>query len=195
MFFHRNGGGINWIVVGLGNPGSRYESTRHNMGFLTVDKLAEVQKFSLNKLRFKAWTGTFDCGGEKVLVMKPQTYMNLSGEAVGEAARFYKVPADHVLVISDYISLPVGKLRIRPGGSAGGHNGLKNIISCLGGNEFARIRIGVGSPPESWDMKDWVLAKLGGKDLEAIRDAAERAAKAVDSYITVGPERTMNIYN
>ena len=114
MFFNRNGsGGVEWLLVGLGNPGSKYESTRHNMGWLALDSLMEKEKFTLNKLRFKAWTGMLDYKGHKILVMKPQTYMNLSGESVGEAARFYKVPADHVLVISDDVSLPVGKLRIR----------------------------------------------------------------------------------
>ena len=127
MFFNRNGsGGVEWLLVGLGNPGSKYESTRHNMGWLALDSLMEKEKFALNKLRFKAWTGMLDYKGHKILVMKPQTYMNLSGESVGEAARFYKVPADHVLVISDDVSLPVGKLRIRKSGSAGGHNGIKN---------------------------------------------------------------------
>ena len=132
MIFQRKGSGVSWLLVGLGNPGSKYESTRHNMGFLAVDGLAQRKGFRFNKLRFRAWTAEWMVNGEKVLVMKPQTYMNLSGEAVGEAARFYKIPADHVVVISDDISLPVGKLRIRTGGSAGGHNGLKNIIQHLG---------------------------------------------------------------
>ena len=123
MLFGRSGG-ISWLVVGLGNPGTQYESTRHNMGFLAVDKLAQEENFRFSKLRFKAWTATWEVGGQKVLVMKPQTYMNLSGESVGEAARFYKIPPEHVLVISDDIDLPAGRLRIRPGGSAGGHNGL-----------------------------------------------------------------------
>lgn len=143
MFFNRNqSGGVNWILVGLGNPGKQYESTRHNMGWLALDSLMEQEKFTLPKLRFKAWTGIFEKDGNKILVMKPQTYMNLSGESVGEAARFYKVPADHVVVISDDVSLPVGKLRIRKGGSAGGHNGLKNIIAHLGTDQFPRIKVG-----------------------------------------------------
>ena len=118
MLFGRSGG-ISWLVVGLGNPGTQYESTRHNMGFLAVDKLAQEENFRFSKLRFKAWTATWEIDGQKVLVMKPQTYMNLSGESVGEAARFYKIPPEHVLVISDDIDLPAGRLRIRPGGSAG----------------------------------------------------------------------------
>lgn len=112
MLFGRSGG-ISWLVVGLGNPGTQYESTRHNMGFLAVDKLAQEENFRFSKLRFKAWTATWEVGGQKVLVMKPQTYMNLSGESVGEAARFYKIPPEHVLVISDDIDLPAGRLRIR----------------------------------------------------------------------------------
>ena len=121
MIFSRGNGGVSWIVVGLGNPGKSYESTRHNMGFLAADGLADKEGFTFNKLRFRAWTALWRCGGEQVLVMKPQTYMNLSGEAVGEAARFYKVSPDHVLVISDDISLPAGKLRIRPGENRRGH--------------------------------------------------------------------------
>ena len=117
MFFNRNqAGGVNWILVGLGNPGSKYESTRHNMGWLALDSLMEKENFKLNKLRFKAWTGILEKNGNKILVMKPQTYMNLSGESVGEAARFYKVPADHVVVISDDVSLAAGRLRIRKSG-------------------------------------------------------------------------------
>ena len=119
LFFNRNqSGGVNWLLVGLGNPGTKYESTRHNMGWLALDSLMEKENFKLNKLRFKAWTGILEKNGNKILVMKPQTYMNLSGESVGEAARFYKVPADHVVVISDDVSLPAGKLRIRKSGSA-----------------------------------------------------------------------------
>ena len=196
MLFNRNGGGISWIVVGLGNPGSQYASTRHNMGFLTVDKLAEVQKFSFNKLRFKAWTGTFSCGGEKILVMKPQTYMNLSGEAVGEAARFFKVPADHILVISDDISLPVGKLRIRGSGSAGGHNGLKNIIAHLGTDQFPRIKVGVGIPQqEGYDIVDWVIGKPNKDEQALLIPALNRAVDAIPYLIQNGVQKAMNEFN
>lgn len=196
MFFNRNGGGIGWIVVGLGNPGSQYASTRHNMGFLVADKLAEVQKFSFGKLRFKAWTGTFSCGEEKVLVMKPQTYMNLSGESVGEAARFFKVPADHVLVISDDISLPVGKLRIRPNGSAGGHNGLKNIIAHLGTDQFPRIKVGVGIPQqEGYDTVDWVIGKPNRDEQKLLIPALDKAVAAIPYLIENGAEKAMNKFN
>ena len=196
MLFNRNSGGISWIVVGLGNPGSQYASTRHNMGFLTVDKLAEVQKFSFNKLRFKAWTGTFSCGGEKVLVMKPQTYMNLSGEAVGEAVRFFKVPADHVLVISDDISLPVGKLRIRPSGSAGGHNGLKNIIAHLGTDQFPRIKVGVGVPQQQgYDTVDYVIGKPNKEEQALLIPALDKAVAAIPYLIENGVQNAMNEFN
>ena len=196
MFFNRNKGGISWILVGLGNPGSQYASTRHNMGFLAVDALADKEGFKFNKLRFRAWTATWDCGGEKVLVMKPQTYMNLSGEAVGEAARFYKVPADHVLVISDDIALPAGKLRIRAGGSAGGHNGLKNIISHLGSDQFPRIKVGVGIPQqEGYDTVDWVIGKPQGEDAKAIMAALDKAVEAVPVLIKDGVQKAMSKFN
>ena len=197
MFFKRSGGsGIQWLVVGLGNPGAKYESTRHNMGFLVVDKLAQNEKLKFNKLRFKAWTATWEVGGEKVLLMKPQTYMNLSGEAVGQAARFYKIPADHVLVISDDIALPAGKLRIRAGGSAGGHNGLKNIIQHLGTDRFPRIKVGVGSPQQAeHDIADWVTGKPMGEDQKVIIGALDKAVAAIPVLIEQGVDRAMNRFN
>ena len=197
MFFKRSGGsGIQWLVVGLGNPGAKYESTRHNMGFLVVDKLAQNEKLKFNKLRFKAWTATWEVGGEKVLLMKPQTYMNLSGEAVGQAARFYKIPADHVLVISDDIALPAGKLRIRAGGSAGGHNGLKNIIQHLGTDRFPRIKVGVGSPQQAeHDIADWVTGKPMGEDQKIIIEALDKAVAAIPVLIGQGVDRAMNRFN
>ena len=197
MFFNRNNsGGVSWILVGLGNPGKQYESTRHNMGWLALDSLMEKENFKLSKLRFKAWTGILEKNGNKILVMKPQTYMNLSGESVGEAARFYKIPADHVLVISDDVSLPAGKLRIRGGGSAGGHNGLKNIIQHLGTDKFPRIKVGVGSPrPGEHDMVDWVMGKPMGEDRTAVEDALDRAGEAAKTLITEGIDRAMNRFN
>lgn len=197
MFFKLSGGsGIQWLVVGLGNPGAKYESTRHNMGFLVVDKLAQNEKLKFNKLRFKAWTATWEVGGEKVLLMKPQTYMNLSGEAVGQAARFYKIPADHVLVISDDIALPAGKLRIRAGGSAGGHNGLKNIIQHLGTDRFPRIKVGVGSPQQAeHDIADWVTGKPMGEDQKVIIEALDKAVAAIPVLIGQGVDRAMNRFN
>ena len=170
---------VDWLVVGLGNPGAKYEHTRHNMGFLTVDLLAEQAGVKLNKVKFKSAYNIIPFAGSKCLVMKPQTYMNLSGEAVREAVQFYKIPADHVLVIYDDVSLPVGKLRVRPTGSAGGHNGIKNIIAHLGTQDFPRIKIGVGAKPHpDYDLKDWVLSKFTGEDAVKMRDAAYRAADA-----------------
>ena len=139
MLFGNKSSAVDWLIVGLGNPGQKYEHTRHNMGFLTVDLLAEKQGVKLNKVKFKAAFNILSFAGAKCLVMKPQTYMNLSGEAVREAAQFYKIPADHVLVIYDDVSLPVGKIRVRPTGSAGGHNGIKHIIAHLGTQVFPRI--------------------------------------------------------
>ena len=189
-------GGPGWLAVFLGNPGPKYDFTRHNAGFLVCDTLAKKKGFSVNRLRFSALTAQVDLGGEKVLVMKPQTFMNLSGNAVGQAARFYKIPADHVLVVSDEVSLPPGKLRIRTKGSAGGHNGLKSIIAALGTDAFPRIRVGVGAPPHpDYDMADWVLGVFRDQDALDMQAAAERAAEAVECYISNGPERAMNRFN
>lgn len=195
MLFKRPGG-ISWLVVFLGNPGTKYEMTRHNAGFMAGDAMAKAQGAAINRSRFKALTGTCDIGGETVMLMKPQTFMNLSGEAVAQAVSFYKFAPDHVIVVSDEVALPIGKLRIRTKGSAGGHNGLKNIIALLGTDQFPRIRIGVGAAPHpDYDMADWVLSSFKGKDAEDILAAAARAAEAVECYITKGADRAMNLYN
>ena len=187
---------VSWLVVFLGNPGLRYEGTRHNAGFMTADALARKKNISINRSRFQALTASCPIGDTTVLLMKPQTYMNLSGEAVGQAARFYKIPADHVLVVSDDITLPIGAMRIRTKGSAGGHNGLKNIISVLGTEEFPRIRLGVGSPPHpDYDTVDWVLSVFRDQDAVDMAEAAERAADAVECFIAQGPEKAMNLYS
>ena len=196
MIFCKSSGGISWLVVFLGNPGPRYEGTRHNAGFMAADALAKSKGLRVDRARFRALTAVCELGGEKVLLMKPQTYMNLSGEAVQQAVAFYKIPPEHVLVVSDEVSLPIGKLRVRTKGSAGGHNGLKSIISCLGSDAFPRIRLGVGAPPHpDYDMADWVLSGFRNQDALDMADAAERAAKAVECYITQGPDRAMNQYN
>ena len=166
------------------------------MGFEVADELAERGRAPIQKLKHRALTNTLEIGGEKVLLMKPVTYMNLSGEAVGEAARFFKVPADHVLVISDDVSLPVGKLRVRRGGSAGGHNGLKNIIQHLGSDQFPRIKVGVGEKPHpDYDMADWVLGKFQGEDRRTMDGAVKRAADAVECFLREGPDKTMSRFN
>ena len=187
---------VSWLVVFLGNPGLRYEGTRHNAGFMTADALARKKNISINRSRFRALTASCPFGDTTALLMKPQTYMNLSGEAVDQAARFYKIPADHVLVVSDDITLPIGAMRIRTKGSAGGHNGLKNIISVLGTEEFPRIRLGVGSPPHpDYDTVDWVLSVFRDQDAVDMAEAASRAADAVECFITQGPEKAMNLYS
>ena len=196
MFFGRTSGGVSWLVVGLGNIGEKYDNTRHNVGFEVADELAERGRVPIQKLKYRALTNTLEIGGEKVLLMKPVTYMTLSGEAVGEAARFFKVPADHVLVISDDVSLPVGKLRVRRGGSAGGHNGLKNIIQHLGSDQFPRIKVGVGEKPHpDYDMADWVLGKFQGEDRKTMDVAVKRAADAVECFLREGPDKTMSRFN
>ena len=196
MLFGRKSGGIQWLIVGLGNPGEKYARTRHNLGFLALDLLAERQKLKVNRIKYKALVAETEFGGARCLLMKPQTYMNLSGESVGEAARFYKVPADHVLVISDDVSLPVGKLRIRKSGSAGGHNGLKNIIQHLGTDAFPRIKVGVGMPDHpDHEMIDWVIGKPQGEEAKTLRAALDRAADAALSVIDEGPDRAMNRFN
>ena len=197
MFFDRNrSSGAEWLVVGLGNPGDKYENTRHNVGFLTVDELAERARVPVQRLKHRALTNTVELGGARVLLMKPVTYMNLSGEAVGEAARFYKIPPERVLVISDDVSLPIGKLRIRKGGSAGGHNGLKSIIQHLGTDQFPRVKIGVGEKPHpDYDLADWVLGRPQGEDKKAIDGAVKRAADAVECILSQGLERGMGKFN
>jgi len=195
MFFGKTNS-VTWLLVCLGNVGEQYEGTRHNVGFEVADELAEREGIPLQRLKHRALTNTAELGGQRVLIMKPVTYMNLSGEAAGEAARFYKVPADHVLVVCDDVSLPVGKVRIRKGGSAGGHNGLKNLIAHLGTDQFPRIRIGVGQKPHpEYDLADWVLGKFQGEDRKAMDAAVKKAADAVECLLKEGPDRAMNKFN
>ena len=187
---------VSWLIVFLGNPGIRYTGTRHNAGFMAADAFARKKNLSIDRARFRALTAVCSIGDQKVLLMKPQTYMNLSGEAVGQAARFYKIPPEHILVLSDDVTLPVGSLRIRTKGSAGGHNGLKNIIAVLGTDAFPRIRIGVGSPPDpDYEMIDWVLSVFRNQDAVDMADAVSRAAEAAECYIAQGAEKAMNMYN
>ena len=197
MFFSsKKAGPVEWLVVGLGNPGSKYEWTRHNMGFLVIDELADRLDIPVKRLKFKALTNTALLGGRSVLLMKPTTYMNLSGEAVGQAARFYQIPPERVLVISDDAALPQGKLRVRRSGSAGGHNGLKNIISHLGTDQFPRVKVGVGQKPHpDSDMVDWVLGAFTGQDRKVMEDAVSRAADAVTVLLQHGVDQAMNSYN
>ena len=187
---------MDYIVCGLGNPGAKYEMTRHNVGFAAIDLLAE--KLGLGRLtrtRCRAVCGTARVGDKTVLLMKPQTYMNLSGEAVREAAQFYKIPADHVLVIYDDVSLPVGKLRVRPTGSAGGHNGIKNIIAHLGTQDFPRVKIGTGAPGEGGDMIDWVIGVPSQAERKVLAETFARAIEAAECIIEHGCQKAMNQFN
>lgn len=194
MFFSK--GGAEWIVAFLGNPGLKYNGTRHNAGFMAADAMEKKLGVSINKMRFKALTQTVDIGGKKVLLMKPQTFMNLSGDAIAQAANFYKVPPERVIVVSDETALPIGRLRIRRGGSAGGHNGLKSVIARLGTDQFPRIRLGVGDKPHpDYDMADWVLSAFKGQDAADMELVAKKAADAVECYITEGADRAMNKFN
>lgn len=189
-------GGYQWLLVCLGNPGREYEGTRHNIGFLTADALERREGVKINKLRYRALTGEFRAGGQRVLVLKPQTYMNLSGESVKLAGGFYKIPPDHVLVVSDDVALPLGKLRIRAGGSAGGHNGLKNIIAHLGTDQFPRIRVGVGAPEHpDHEMIDWVIGKFSPAEKKVVDEAVARALDAVLCVIERGVNEAQNRYN
>lgn len=193
--FGNKGSAVEWLIVGLGNPGEKYEKTRHNMGFLTVDLLAEQAGVKLNKVKFKSAYNLLDFAGTRCLVMKPQTYMNLSGEAVREAVQFYKIPADHVLVIYDDISLPVGKIRVRPTGSAGGHNGIKNIIAHLGTQDFPRVKIGTGAPENSDEMIDWVIGVPSQAERKILVESFKRSIQAAECIITQGTQKAMNAFN
>ena len=185
-----------WIVVFLGNPGPKFAGTRHNVGFMAADKCENATGAVIRKARFKALTDQIKVGDTGVLLMKPQTYMNLSGDAVGQAVRFYHIPPERVIVVSDDVSLPTGKLRVRTKGSAGGHNGLKSIISALGTDQFPRVKVGVGSPTHpDYDMADWVLGVFRNQDAADIDAAVARAWEAVKSYIRLGPEKTMDRFN
>ena len=196
MFFRKSSGPAEWLLVCLGNYGQKYENTRHNIGFMAADRLIEKRDLRCNRLRFRALTEVIDFGGKRVLLMKPQTYMNLSGEAVGEAARFYKIPADHVIVISDDISLPPGKVRVRGSGSAGGHNGLKNIITHLGTDQFPRIKVGVGIPQqEGYDTVDWVIGKPNKDEQALLIPALDKAVAAIPYLIEHGVQQSMNKFN
>lgn len=196
MFFKKDAGGVSWLLVCLGNPGDKYENTRHNAGFMVADEVAQRQNKPIQRLKFKALTNILTISGQRVLVMKPVTYMNLSGEAVRQAADFYKIPPDHVLVVSDDTALALGRLRIRVKGSAGGHNGLKNIIQHLGTDQFPRLRVGVGEKPHpDYDMADWVLGKFVGEDKKTIDEAVKRAADAIECILAEGIDRGMGKFN
>lgn len=185
-----------YIIVGLGNPGRKYEGTRHNMGFDVIDRLVETYRIPEGGTKFHSLYGTGVIEGQKVLLMKPLTYMNLSGTAVAEAVNFYKIdPEKELIVISDDIDLDPGRIRIRKKGSAGGQNGLKNIIERTGTQNFTRVRVGTGAKPEGWDLADWVLSRFSREDRAHVDDAIRRAADAVACIVTSGPDEAMNKFN
>jgi len=187
---------IEWLVVGLGNPGPKYENTRHNAGFRALDAYCGHSGQRIERLKFKALTGEGQFGGHRVLFLKPQTFMNLSGEAVRDAAAFYKFPPERIVVLFDDISLEVGRLRVRAKGSAGGQNGVKSIIYHLQSDQFPRVKIGIGGKPHpDYDLADWVLSKFQGDDLQKIDEAAQRAWQAAEEIIRNGAAAAAQRFN
>ena len=198
-FFSKNkapSGPPEFLIVGLGNPGKQYELTRHNAGFLFADLLADKSNEKINKILFKAVTAVIELGGHRCLLMKPQTFMNNSGEAVRQAASFYKIPPERIIVVFDDISLPCGKLRIRRKGSAGGHNGIKSIIYHLNSDNFPRIKLGVGEKPHpDYELADWVLSNFKKDEIPMLRDAAENACSAAELMVNGDTDKAMSNYN
>lgn len=189
-------GAPEFIVAGLGNPDRKYAFTRHNSGFLCVDALAEKENFTIKKLKFRSLVGDAVLGGHRCLVMKPQTYMNNSGEAIRDAAEFYKIPPEHIIVIFDDISLDVGKLRIRRKGTDGGHNGIKSIIYHLNSDQFPRIKLGVGKKPHpDYDLADWVLSEFKKEEEAPLKSAIDHACAAVELMLDGQIDEAMNQYN
>lgn len=189
-------GGVSWLIVGLGNPDKKYEKTRHNAGFIAIDEIASSLSVDVSKKKYDALTADANIAGQRVLLMKPQTYMNLSGVAVEKAASFYKIPPEHIIVLFDDISLPVSKLRIRRKGSHGGHNGIRSIIDYLHSDNFPRVKIGVGEKPRpEYDLADWVLSNFTKDELTGIHDVAGHCLEIVELIIKGQVDKAMNLYN
>ena len=187
---------VEYMVVGLGNPDKKYENTRHNTGFICLDKVAEKFGANVNRIKFKSLVGECTIDGKKVLLMKPQTYMNNSGQAVVEAMNFYKIHAEHVVLIFDDISLDVGKMRIRRKGSDGGQNGVKNIIYLSGKDTFPRIKVGIGKKPHpDYDLAKWVLSKFSGDEIKLIDQMAENCCEALPYILEGNVDKAMNLFN
>lgn len=184
-----------YIIAGLGNPTKEYDKTRHNIGFCVIDELAERNRIAVNGKKHKAFYGKGSMKGEKVVLLKPRTFMNLSGESILEAANFYKVPNENIIIIYDDINLDVGQIRIRAKGSAGGHNGIKSIISHLGTMEFPRVKVGVGDKPKGMDLADYVLGRFDKEDASAVLEGVRHAALAVEMLLESGMEQAMNQFN
>ena len=195
-FFSKTPGGITHLVVGLGNPDRKYLNTRHNAGFIAVDEIAASLGTAIDKKKFDALVADVTLAGERVLLMKPQTYMNLSGVAVEKAASFYKIPPEHVIVLFDDISLDVGRVRIRRKGSAGGHYGIRSIIDYLQSDNFPRVKIGVGERPNpNYDLADWVLSTFKEDEKKAIREVASHCREIVELMLGGNVDKAMNLYN
>ena len=185
-----------YLIAGLGNPGPKYEGTRHNAGFRALDAVAKEFGIEVQKRKFQGLIGQGEIAGKRCLLLKPQTFMNLSGESVEAACQYYKIPYDKVIILFDDISLEPGQLRIRRKGTHGGHNGVRSIIECTGSEEFPRVKLGVGKKPHpDYDMADWVLGKFTGEDKKTVDTAVQRAADAVECYIRDGADRAMNRFN
>lgn len=185
-----------FLIVGLGNPGPKYEFTRHNAGFLCMDLLAQQVGVKIDRIKFKSVVADVAIEGRRCILMKPQTFMNNSGEAVRDAANFYKIPPEHIIILFDDISLPPGKLRIRRKGSDGGHNGIKSILYLLGSDQFPRIKLGVGAKPRpDYDLADWVLSTFQKDELSRMKEAMEKACEAVPLLVREETDRAMNLYN
>lgn len=194
--FSSSSGSPEFIIVGLGNPGKEYEYTRHNAGFLTLDRLAVVQNTDIKKLKYKALIGDTVISGHRCLLVKPQTFMNNSGEAIREIAAFYKIPPEKIIVIFDDISLPCGKLRIRRKGTDGGHNGIKSIIYHLNSDNFPRIKVGIGAKPHpEYNLADWVLSTFGKSDMEELMKAIQKAVDVLPDILDGNIDRAMNKAN
>ncbi len=183
------------LIVGLGNPEKDYKWTRHNVGFEVINKLAYDYNININKAKFRAHIGEGSVAGKSVIMAKPQTYMNLSGESVRDIVNYFKLTAEDMVVIFDDISLDVGEIRVRERGSAGGHNGMKNIIRELGTDEFVRVRIGIGDKPPGWDLADYVLSKFDKSEHEAIVDGITKASEAVEIILRDGSTAAMDTFN
>lgn len=189
-------GPVDFVIAGLGNPGKKYEGTRHNAGFMAIEALSENLKVKVSRVRFKSFCGECSIGGRRVLLMIPQTYMNLSGEAVAEVMRFYKLRPEQVIVIFDDTTLPVGNIRIRRKGSDGGHRGMRSIITQTGSEDFPRIRIGIGEKPHpDYDLSDWVLTRFSADETDKLMDAVRNAADAACMIVEGEIDRAMNLYS
>ena len=188
--------GIEYIIVGLGNPGKQYENTRHNAGFMAIERLAEKENCKINKIRFKSTTGECTINGHRCLLMKPSTFMNLSGQAVVEAMNYYKIPPENVIIMFDDISLDVGRIRIRRNGSDGGQNGMKNIIYLSGSDKFPRVKIGIGKKPHpDYDLKDWVLSRFSKEDMKTLNEVLDNAAESAALIVQDKTDLAMQKFN